>query len=208
MPDVERRTRTIRAEIVRVYCSDVVAGRRIVDRMTPSVGNAELQRANCPSRVSLKGVVGGGSAVVQAGDRADTIEGTEGVGTQPTGNLQIIVGLPNDRHSRLGKSRQSGSSRIADVPGYRLPWLERILRQRYRINLIGIILAAQMSAFAADVRKRQYRTLRKLALNIQVPLLHVRPHCVVGDGKEGERKRYRCARHPVPKIAVAGNVVL
>src|ERR1700730_14547017 len=56
------------------------------------------------------------------------------------------------------------------------------------LKLVGIQLHAQMRALASYIRNLAYRVLKKLVLNTKIPLLHVGPNRLVGDGDYAQRK--------------------
>ncbi len=58
-----------------------------------------------------------------------------------------------------------------------------------RQDLVQLISASQMNAYAADVRNRGHRSLRNLVLNIEVPLLHVGPSRFGRNRTNDDRRR-------------------
>ena len=102
------------------------------------------------------------------------------------GNLQVDQGLSGYRHA--ARSGQGAAVVVQIIAGCGinaaadgLSRLVRILAQWRRQYLVGIKNAGQMRALAAYVGNRRHRAPQNFMLNIEVPLLHVRPHRLVGN---------------------------
>src|SRR5450755_4483997 len=80
----------------------------------------------------------------------------------------------------------------------------RILRWTNRKELVDIALQRQMRSLAADICHGHYRFLGDLTLDIEIPLLHVRPDRLGGNGRHSQRECHAAA----PNVGVAGDVIL
>src|SRR6266404_5334125 len=70
-------------------------------------------------------------------------------------------------------------------------WFARsvgVRRSGRGVELVQVVDQGQVRALTADISYREYDVRRQLLLDVQVPLLHVRPNSFVGNGEWRERE--------------------
>ncbi len=73
------------------------------------------------------------------------------------------------------------------------PCRVRVAARGYRHELVRVTKQGKVSAFAAHVRDGKNYVRREFLLHVEVPLLHVGPDGLVGNGINGQRKEQPAA---------------
>src|SRR5438270_8552817 len=125
-------------------------------------------------------MIGGGRFVFQSRDGGSAVERAEGIGISAAGDEEVDCCLT----SNSGSARRRHGAAII-VQWISRDWVKsstdrlagqvRVLAQRRGIQLVNIALAAEMRSLAADIGGCQDNVTRQFVLDVQVPLLHVRP---------------------------------
>src|SRR6267154_397729 len=153
--------------------------------MAVGVGEAERQVADSAVHGSLQRVVDGVGLVFKARNVAETLERESEVGVIATGDAKIRLCLCSVWRS---VGQRAGANGVAVILCNRLAGSERIVRSWNRKELVHVALLRKVCTFAADVRHGRDDVARKFLLDVEVPLLDVRPNHFVRDGADGKRE--------------------
>src|SRR5260370_37004936 len=120
-----------------------------------------------------------------------------GVRVRSAGDAQIDGRLSGDCNP-AGRGESS-----AVVWANRFARFIRVLTEGKRKKLVEIAFSGQMCAFAADIGNRTHRAACCLVLNIQMPLLHVRPRCLSRNRVTTRGDLLACPAGPFVRISTS-----
>src|SRR5258708_14499833 len=129
------------------------------------------------------------------GDGSVPWVGANGVRVRSAGDAQIDGRLSGDCNP-AGRGESS-----AVVWANRFARFIRVLTEGKRKKLVEIAFSGQMCAFAADIGTRSHRAACYLVLNIQMPLLHVRPRCLSRNSVNTQGELIGCRSRSDVRIA-------
>src|SRR5882757_1623755 len=153
--------------------------------MAVGVGEAERQVADSAVHGSLQRVVDGVGLVFKARNVAEALERASEVGVIAAGDAKIRLCLCSVWRS---VGQRAGANGVAVILCNRLAGSERIVRSWNGKELVHVALLRKVCTFAADVRHGRDDVARKFLLDVEVPLLDVRPNHFVRDGADGKRE--------------------
>src|SRR5215472_2601970 len=146
--------------------------------MAPGVRSIELQPASGVPQRRLKSVIDRRAGVLDGGYVPKSREGTERIGIGAAGDLEVNGGLSSDRHA----ARRSKRGAVIGTDGFTdLVWVQA---QRQRRDLVQVKYLRQMCAFGADVGNCTNGVSGEFLLNIEMPLLDIRPVDFAGQGDD------------------------